>query len=88
MQPPPIPMCVGTVSQVLFPPYFPTKILLEHVILFPRDRGRAGQKREAEQNSERSQYKHVFLYTGNALQAVQEHFSMSHFIQIKTKTIL
>lgn len=29
----PIPMCVGTVLQMLVPPYFPIKIRLEHVTL-------------------------------------------------------
>lgn len=45
------------------------------------------QRRRGEEGK-RSQYKHAFLYTGNAMKAVQEHFSMSHFIQIKTKNIL
>lgn len=49
----------------------------------------AGQEGRGRQSkTERSQYKHVFLYTGNAIKAVQKHFSLSHFIQIKTKSIL
>lgn len=52
----PIPMCVGTVPQVLFAPYFPTKILLEHASVFLRGRGRAGRReaghvREAHSNT-------------------------------------
>lgn len=44
----PIPMCVGTVSQGLFLLYFPTKILLEHVILFLW--AEAGQERKGRQS--------------------------------------
>lgn len=39
----PIPVCVGTVPQVLFPPYFLTKILLEHAPVFLQGRAGAGQ---------------------------------------------
>lgn len=55
----PIPMCVGTVPQVLFAPYFPTKILLEHASVFLRGRGRAGE--EGGRTREGSPFKHVFL---------------------------
>lgn len=46
------------------------------------------RQRRREEEGRRSQYKHDFLYTGNAIKAVQEYFSMSHFTQMKTKTIL
>lgn len=83
----PIPMCVGTVPQVLFPPYFPTKILLEHAPVFLRGRGRAGEKGRGKLWGRPIQTP-ISGYTGHALKAVHRLFSRSHFIPIKTKNIL
>lgn len=37
------------------------------------------RQRRREEEGKRSQYKHDFLYTGNAIKAVQEHFSESFY---------
>lgn len=82
----PIPMCVGTVPQVLFAPYFPTKILLEHASVFLRGRGRAGE--EGGRTCEGSSFKHVFLDIQGMLRRQRRQFSRSHFIHMKTKNLL